>query len=125
MKKTKSFTSPVDSNFLTRRAFLVRAAVSATFLSGVTGATAVSAATESNLEKGEIPMANLTGRLDIQLQREVTKEQISGVLEHIYRLSGCSTCGIRGIDVRLVGGGDPEVGPIAKLPGVGGAILAR
>ncbi len=108
MKKTKSFTSPVDSNFLTRRAFLVRAAVSATFLSGVTGATAVSAATESNLEKGEIP-----------------KEQISGVLEHIYRLSGCSTCGIRGIDVRLVGGGDPEVGPIAKLPGVGGAILAR
>ena len=71
-------------------------------------------------------MANLSGRLDLQLHQDVTKEQINGVLEHVYRLSGCPTCGIRGIDLRLLGGGgDPEITQIARSPGVGGVVFSR
>ena len=39
--------------------------------------------------------------------KPVTKEQVQGAFEQIYRLNGCLGCGLLGIDV-IVHGGDPD-----------------
>jgi hypothetical protein len=108
-----------------RRTFLVQTAVSASALAAAV-ASIPDAIAADNTEERRASMANLSGSLELQLHRDVTKEQINGVLEHIYRLSGCPTCGIRGIDLRLLGGGgDPEISQLARSPGVGGVVFSR
>ena len=53
----------------------------------------------------------------LTFKHDVSNAQIGKALEEIYRLTGCLTCGIRGIDL-ILHGGDPEVDALAKLQGV-------
>jgi hypothetical protein len=54
-----------------------------------------------------------TVRLAVSGHSGVTKEQVHGALENIFRLNGCLACGLLGIDV-IIHGGDPAplVGPV-------------
>jgi hypothetical protein len=53
----------------------------------------------------------------LTFKHDVNNAQIGKALEEIYRLTGCLTCGIRGIDL-ILHGGDPEIDVLGKLPGV-------
>lgn len=59
--------------------------------------------------------------VQVQFKHDVTSKQVIATLEEVFRLSGCLTCGIRGIDLNLLGG-DPEIAPLAQLPGVAGVV---
>jgi hypothetical protein len=61
-------------------------------------------------------------KVQVQFQPEVTREQVIGAIDTMFRLSGCLACGLRGIDLTLMGG-DPEqqVGQLRGLPGVAAA----
>jgi hypothetical protein len=61
-------------------------------------------------------------KVQVQFQPEVTREQVIGAIDAMFRLSGCLACGLRGIDLTLMGG-DPEqqVGQLRGLPGVAAA----
>jgi hypothetical protein len=42
-------------------------------------------------------------------------------MDAVFRVSGCLTCGIRGIDLNLLGGDPaPELDALRGLPGVAG-----
>jgi hypothetical protein len=41
-------------------------------------------------------------KVSIRLKKNVTKKQIDTMLERIYRLSGCLTCGLNGFDLQLI-----------------------
>ena len=61
--------------------------------------------------------SKLQGQVSIRVKEDVTLEQLHGLITHIAGASGCRTCGIMGIDLRL--SGDPaELQQITKLPGV-------
>ena len=66
----------------------------------------------------------LPAKLQLQLHHEITKDQIFNAMTEIFKLSGCLSCGIRGIDLRLIGSGDPgpEVAAVRNLPGVAGMV---
>ena len=65
----------------------------------------------------------LQGVVNIRVKEDVTLEQLQGLITHIAVASGCRTCGIMGIDLRL--SGDPaEVQQITKLPGVKSASFS-
>lgn len=63
-------------------------------------------------------------RVSIGLRRNVKKEQVNALLERIYRLNGCLTCGLNGFDLQLIS--DSVINPIvnqlagAQLDGVTG-----
>ena len=60
---------------------------------------------------------NLQGSVHIRVAENVSLEHLQSILAHIVGMSGCRTCGIMGIDLRL--SGDPvESQQIANLPGV-------
>ena len=59
----------------------------------------------------------LRGPVHITVRENISLEQLQGIIGTIVGLSGCRTCGILGIDLRL--SGDPvEASQITKLPGV-------
>jgi hypothetical protein len=61
--------------------------------------------------------SNLRGTVKIRVNENVTLDHLQSIVSHIAGLAGCRTCGILGIDLRLVG--DPaEAQQMAKLPGV-------
>jgi hypothetical protein len=61
--------------------------------------------------------ANLQGTIHIRVNENVNLENLQGIVAHIAGMTGCRTCGIMGVDLRL--SGDPaEFQQIAKLPGV-------
>lgn len=61
-------------------------------------------------------------RLSIQLRKDIKRDQVDQLLERIYRLNGCLTCGLNGFDIELLAGPriNPEVLKLneAKLAGV-------
>jgi hypothetical protein len=59
----------------------------------------------------------LQGPVHITVRENISLEQLHSILGTIAGMSGCRTCGILGIDLRLTG--EPvEANQIAKLPGV-------
>lgn len=54
----------------------------------------------------------------VSVEANITREQVHETIDRIFRLSGCTGCGLLGFDVHLLGGGDPA--PIAQLRGVQG-----
>jgi hypothetical protein len=69
--------------------------------------------------------AILGRKVQVQFQPDVTREQVLGAVEMMFRLSGCLACGLRGIDLTLLGGGpEQQAGPLRSLPGVAGAIAS-
>jgi hypothetical protein len=64
---------------------------------------------------------NPVRKLQVQFTHDVTREQVVAAMETVFRISGCLTCGIRGIDLNLLGGDPaPELEPLRRLPGVAG-----
>jgi len=60
---------------------------------------------------------NLRGTVHIRVKENVTLENLQSLVGHIVNLTGCRTCGLLGVDLRL--SGDPVEAPqIANLPGV-------
>jgi hypothetical protein len=69
-------------------------------------------------------MANLQGTVHIRVTENVTLENLQGILAHIVGMTGCRTCGIMGVDLRLTG--DPaESQQIMKLTGVRSASFGE
>ena len=59
----------------------------------------------------------LQGPVHVTVKENISLEQLHSILGTIAGMSGCRTCGILGIDLRL--SGEPvEANQIAKLPGV-------
>jgi len=58
-------------------------------------------------------------KLQVQFTHGVTRDQVIATMETVFRISGCLACGIRGIDLNLLGG-DPELESLRGLPGVAG-----
>jgi hypothetical protein len=57
------------------------------------------------------------GAVQIRVTEDVTLENLNEIVARISALSGCRTCGIMGVDLRL--SGDPvELQQIADLRGV-------
>ncbi len=72
----------------------------------------------------------LRGTIHIAVSERINVAQLTELLNHIGRtipgLTGCTTCGLGGIDIRIGPGGDP--GPIEafhKMPGVTGVVIAE
>jgi hypothetical protein len=64
-------------------------------------------------------MAGNFRTVHVQVKENVTLENLHAMVARIVDLSGCRTCGLLGIDLRL--SVDPaEAQDIAKLPGVKG-----
>ncbi len=62
-------------------------------------------------------MAQLKGSVHIKVKENVSLEHLQGIVASIVGVSGCRTCGLLGVDLRLTG--DPvEATEISKLPGV-------
>jgi hypothetical protein len=60
-------------------------------------------------------------KLQVQFKHDVTREQVVAAMDAVFRVSGCLTCGIRGIDLNLLGGDPaPELDALRGLPGVAG-----
>jgi hypothetical protein len=69
-------------------------------------------------------MAQLGGTVRIHVKEDVTLENLHRIIDQIAGMSGCRTCGLLGIDLRLRG--DPaEFQQIAKLPGVQSASFGE
>ena len=61
--------------------------------------------------------SSLRGSVHVSVDENVSLEHLQSIISHIVGMSGCRTCGIMGIDLRLTG--DPaESNQIASLPGV-------
>jgi hypothetical protein len=59
----------------------------------------------------------LRGAVHVRVAENVSLDHLQSLVAHIAGLTGCRTCGIMGVDLRLTG--DPvEAQQIAKLPGV-------
>ncbi len=55
--------------------------------------------------------------INIKLSHNVTAEQINAIVSKIGGMTGCRTCGLMGVDLRL--SGDPvERQELVNLPGV-------
>lgn len=62
-------------------------------------------------------MAELRGSVHINVVENISLEHLQSIVARVAGMSGCRTCGIMGIDLRL--SGDPvEAQELAKLPGV-------
>jgi hypothetical protein len=61
--------------------------------------------------------SKLHGPIHISVNENVTLDNLHQLITHIAGMTGCRTCGIMGVDLRL--SGDPvEQQQLAKLPGV-------
>lgn len=65
------------------------------------------------------------GTVEIHLANDVKLETLRSIVETIPRISGCTTCGLVGIDLILRGGDPVELGAIRNLPGVTGVNVVR
>lgn len=62
-------------------------------------------------------MAELRGSVHIKVAENVSLEHLQGMIVKVVGMTGCRTCGIMGVDLRL--SGDPvEAQDLSKLPGV-------
>ncbi|HWX34492.1 MAG TPA: hypothetical protein VNZ53_44575 [Steroidobacteraceae bacterium] len=63
---------------------------------------------------------NPVRNLQVQFKHDVTRDQVLATMDAVFRISGCLACGIRGIDLNLLGGDPPELDALRGLPGVAG-----
>ena len=68
-----------------------------------------------------------TRKLQVQLEHTVTRDQVMAVMEYVFKQCGCMTCGIRGVDLTLIGATHEQptetgLSQLQGLPGVAGAI---
>jgi len=62
-------------------------------------------------------MSTLQGPVHVRVSQNVTLENLQAIVVHIAGMTGCRTCGLMGVDLRLTG--DPaELQQVAKLAGV-------
>jgi len=62
-------------------------------------------------------MAQLQGTVHIHVNENVTLENLQSIIGRIVGMTGCRTCGLMGVDLRLTG--DPvELQEVTKLAGV-------
>ena len=65
--------------------------------------------------------SNFRGSVQIRVTENVTLDNLHKIIAEVAGMTGCRTCGIMGVDLRLTG--DPvELQQIAKLPGVKSAV---
>jgi hypothetical protein len=68
--------------------------------------------------------SKLQGIVKVRVKQDVNLEQLHSLIDHIAGMTGCRTCGIMGVDVRL--SGDPaELEQIANLPAVRSASIGE
>ncbi len=66
---------------------------------------------------GAARAAGLKGTIHVRVSENVTLENLHSIINGIVGISGCRTCGLLGVDLRL--SGDPvELQQVTKLPGV-------
>ena len=58
------------------------------------------------------------GTLHIRVTENVTLENLAGLIGRIGGMSGCQTCGLMGVDLRITGGDPAELQELTRLPGV-------
>ena len=59
----------------------------------------------------------LRGTINVRVAGNVTLDHVNSLVARIAGMSGCTHCGLLGVDLRL--SGDPvEAEQLAKLPGV-------
>jgi hypothetical protein len=62
-------------------------------------------------------MPELRGSVHVNVVENISLENLQSIVARIAGMSGCRTCGIMGVDLRLTG--DPvESHELVKLPGV-------
>jgi hypothetical protein len=62
-------------------------------------------------------MSTLQGSVHVRVSQNVTLENLQAIVAHLAGMTGCRTCGLLGVDLRLTG--DPaELQQVAKLAGV-------
>ena len=67
-------------------------------------------------------MSTLQGPVHVRVSNNVTLENLQSIVAHIAGMTGCRTCGLLGVDLRL--SGDPaDLQQVAKLPGVQGVTF--
>jgi len=70
------------------------------------------------------PLPPLRGSIHINVAETVKLDDLHKIITEAVALSGCRTCGLLGIDIRLIG--DPVVNPtILKIHGVKSASVVR
>jgi hypothetical protein len=68
--------------------------------------------------------SKLQGVVKIRVKQDVSLEQLHDLINTVVGKTGCETCGIMGVDLRL--SGDPvELDEITKLPGVKSASFGE
>lgn len=67
-------------------------------------------------------MPRLQGKVRVQFKAKVDKKSVIKTIEDIMTLSGCTGCGLLGLDLFLHGG-DPAINQISQLPGVAGVVV--
>jgi hypothetical protein len=69
-------------------------------------------------------MSTLQGSVHVRVSQNVTLENLQAIVGHIAGMTGCRTCGLMGVDLRLTG--DPaELQQVAKLAGVQSVIFGE
>ena len=64
------------------------------------------------------------GTIRVRLTDSVTTDNLNGIIARISAMTGCTHCGLLGVDLALLGP-DPVEGEIGKLPGVAGVGIGR
>ena len=65
----------------------------------------------------EMKGAGLKGVISVRLTEKVTLDNLNAIVARVAGISGCTHCGLLGIDLRLTG--DPvEASQLKGLPGV-------
>ena len=60
---------------------------------------------------------SLQGPVHVRVSQNVTLDNLQAIVAHIAGMTGCRTCGLMGVDLRLTG--DPaDLQQVAKLTGV-------
>jgi hypothetical protein len=67
-------------------------------------------------------MSRTSKQVQIQFDEKATKAQIFAALDTVFRVHGCLTCGLRGIDLTILGG-DPEFAALGEVEGVAGFVV--
>ena len=63
------------------------------------------------------PRFTTRGTINVRLGEKVNLQTLQGIIERITHMTGCTACGLLGVDLTI--GGDPaEFRQIAQLPGV-------
>lgn len=74
---------------------------------------------ENITHAGPVPVPwHLAGNIiEVNVEADITRDQVHKVVDHILTLSGCPACGLLGFDVRLLGS-DPVSSQLQSVQGI-------